>query len=457
MLAVTACERQVEIIDGDDPSSMIASVPQQDSLPIPNPGVPPSNMPVAPDVSTSPDTPTVPPAPISTPTTIVSDDSQVSIGLVRPFMLDDTAGIGDIVPVLQNIDGSLIPLMCCDDNGGYFAAVPLNLEQQWSGKILWRTSGIDPIVVLESQIEVLAENSGTLNITPAFYNRDIDTDGDGVTNIAELVLGTDPLDATDASTDFLSATVRIPRVEMNQVPIIDGNAGSYATGTTRFIGEWENAVQVDVAGNRLSIGNLMFTAPDVERGSENHHWAAMHDGTWLYLLVVIDDSGLHHFDTQDPRKPWRDDSIELFIDGNNSQSSMYDQVDDFSAHIVLLDTAEGGVNSSSNASPKVFRSVNSVPLPAGVVFTTGPGKGPTAPATANSIAAPQDVYEIAMRISDLNIVPGRTFGFEVQFDDDDDAGDRDAKWGWQHPAGNSADNDFTWQDPSFMGRVVLSP
>jgi len=203
----------------------------------------------------------------------------------------------------------------------------------------------------------------------------------------------------------------------------------------------------------------MHTSPGVVRdgGSENHHWLALHDGTWLYVLVIVDDAGEHHFDSQEVAKPWRDDSMEIFIDGDNSQQPSYDNVDDFSAHIVTLDTLEGGSNSSSNANPNVFRSINSVPLPPGLVFTTGPSRGPDAPAGLASNGAPQDVYEIALRLTDVNIEMARTFGFELQFSDDDDAGDRDAKWAWVHPPGNSIDNDFTFRDPRFMGRAVLEP
>jgi len=256
---------------------------------------------------------------------------------------------------------------------------------------------------------------------------------------------------------YLDATVRIPRISADQVPVIDGDAGNYQVGSTNFSGEWSNAVSVDVDGNRLSIDNLMFTSPGFNVGVENHHWMAMHDGTWLYVLVIIDDAGLHQFDTREFAKPWKDDSIEVFFDGDNSQAPMYDQVDDTAMHFMLLDSPDGVANSSSNEFPKIYQSVNSVPLPAGLVFTTGPVKGPAAPDGFTSGGVSQDVYELVFRLDDVNISVGRTFGFEVQFDDDDDGLDRDAKWGWHHPAGNSADNDFTWRDPRFMGRVVLEP
>jgi len=183
----------------------------------------------------------------------------------------------------------------------------------------------------------------------------------------------------------------------------------------------------------------------------------MHDGEWLYLLVIVDDNGKHHFDSKDTEFPWKDDSIEIYFDGDNSQEPNYDEVDDRGIAVVLFDWDDGTANASINAEPKVFPTLNSLPLPAGLEFATGPLQGPTPPLLEAVSTLPPDVYEIALLISDLNIMLGHTFGFEVQVLDDDDGGDRDAKWGWHHPRGDSPDNDFTWRDPRFMGRLVLLP
>ncbi len=473
-IGLSACGRQVSITEPSDtvvvpsteeeqavpttvvepstePALILVEPVQPSPEPEPEPEPEPSQVSdPEPDVDPTPD-------PESNPDTSPSV-SEVSVALDRPNLLDATAGIGELTPVLQGSDGEFIRMDCCDSQGNYTAVLPLNQQEQWEGKILWRASiGIEPVVVLEADVFVRGPITESVDITPESYNLDVDSDGDGVTNITELVLGTNPNNMSDASADFLSASVRIPRVPTNQVPVIDGRAGNYVPNTTQFMGEWENAVHVDVNGDRLSVGNLMFTATGDDTPAENHHWLALHDGTWLYLLIVVDDAGEHHFDSQEIRKPWRDDSIELFVDGDNSQSAQYDGVDDFSMHVVLLDAMDGGSNSSTSADPKVYQSVNSVPLPAGLVFATGPLNGPTAPAEYASNGVRQDIYEIAIRISDLNIELGRTFGFEVQIDDDDDAGDRDAKWGWRHPIGVDSDNDFTWRDPSYMGRAVLLP
>ncbi len=380
------------------------------------------------------------------------------VRVAEPPLLALSAGLVEFEPVLVSDDGSRVELICCDADDHWTGEVPLDDQAQWNGLLQWATTvNGEELVVLEAEIQLQAPIDDEVDISPESYDRDLDSDGDGIGNLTELVEGTNADNVLDVSQDFLDASVRIPRVDPLSVPIIDGRAGDYEPGTTRFSGEWANAVQADVDGNRLSIDNLMFASEGFATSAENHHWLAMHDGTWLYVLVIVDDAGLHHFDSREVAKPWRDDSIEVFVDGDNSQLQTYDQVDDFSMHLMMLNSEASGSNSSSDATPNIFRSVNSVALPAGIVFSTGPLQGPSAPAEFASSGTNQDVYEFAIRISDVNIELGRTFGFELQIDDDDDAGDRDSKWGWAHPTGNGDDNDFTWRDPSFMGRAVLLP
>ena len=470
--ALTGCDRQVSITESgldfdaianaDSSASGGADGTQGGGSPaVLEPGAQPvidDSSPVVTPATTPATTPNDAPADPAVPgSSADASVSEVTVRLSEPAGLGGIAPFGLLTPVLIGPDGNRIEMNCCDESNAYTAIVPLNQESQWRGTIQWQIDiGDEPVPLLQADVIVEGSSGDAIDITPPSYNRDVDSDGDGIDNVTELFLGSSPFNVTDANPMFLSATVRIPRVASDQVPTIDGDVGEYIPGTTQLSGEWENAVHADVNGNRLSMDNLMFDLTGVS-GAENHHWMALHDGTFLYVLVIMDDAGNHHFDSQEIAKPWRDDSIELFFDADNSMNSSYDGVDDFSMHLVLLDTAQGGVNSSSNANPKIYPSVNSIPLPPSVVFATGPLKGPAAPEGFSSNGALQDVYEIAFRISDLNIEMARTFGFEVQFDDDDNAGDRDAKWGWFHPEGTTSDNDFSWRDPRFMGRAVLLP
>ncbi len=261
---------------------------------------------------------------------------------------------------------------------------------------------------------------------------------------------------TSSEADALASTdnnpiVRIPRTDRDNAPTIDGAPLDYIAGTELLDGEWRFAAQFNGVNEPLEIGQYMFGEPGTNDVSANHHWAAVHDGIYLYVLVVSDDAGKHFQDTNELRKPWKDDSVELFIDGNNSRLDTYDGVDDFHMTINLLSSI-GVSNASYIADPKIRQSDTSATLPADLAFAAGPGNGPAA---ASAERGRKDIYEIRIKLSELNIEVNAPFGIEVQINDDDNGGSRDAKWAWYHPAGNTSDNDFTWQNPSVMGTAIL--
>jgi len=261
-----------------------------------------------------------------------------------------------------------------------------------------------------------------------------------------------PPQATTPEPPASDAVVRIPRTDRPNAPQIDGATLDYITGEDRLDGEWRFAVQRNSFNELLAINRYMFGEPGADNNSAAHQWAALHDGEFLYLLVLSDDAGEHHQDTNEARKPWKDDSVEIFIDGNNSRLTEYDGVDDFHITINLL-SPSGTANASYIADPKIRQSDVSATLPSDLIFAAGPEKGPTDPSSAQR--GRKDIYEIRIKLSELNIEVGAPFGIEVQINDDDDGGNRDAKWGWYHPSGDTSDNDYTWQNPSFMGTAVL--
>ena len=142
-----------------------------------------------------------------------------------------------------------------------------------------------------------------------------------------------------------------------------------------------------------------------------------------------------------------DDSIEIFIDGNNSNLSLYGDPDDRYFRIALLD-ANGNPNSSATAAGRIERGFNSAPIPAGINFAVGVQTGPLG---ISSPSERQDVYEVQLPMAEFGIVPGQPFGIEIQINDDDNGGVRDTKWGWNHPMRRAADLDLTISNPSFMG------
>jgi hypothetical protein len=277
---------------------------------------------------------------------------------------------------------------------------------------------------------------------------------DPMTNVVDPVL--DPISDAEPVADaepIAPEWLAIPRINRINAPKIDGVAIDYIEGTTELAGEWQNAVQIDNAGALLGINNFMFGNAGQLLDNSTHHWAAMHDGVYFYLLVISDDAGLHWQDNNETRKPWKDDTVELYFDGNHSRLTTYDGVDDFH-FLVNLQSSTGENNNTWRSNRRFFNTDESAPIPADFIFSTGIRKGPL---SAEPNRGRKDIYEVRIKISELNIELGKPFGFEIQLNDDDDGGNRDAKWAWTHPVGLDSINDFTWQNPSYMNSVVLQP
>ena len=156
----------------------------------------------------------------------------------------------------------------------------------------------------------------------------------------------------------------------------------------------------------------------------------------------------------DSVEPWQDDAIDIFWDGNRSRGSTYDGVDDYHIIIPLLKLDQNARNRShlDDGSPdpdgRASTGFNSQVIEDldGVVF-------------ANCVCPNGDTYEIRLDMQKLQIPLDRSFGFEIQINNDVDGDTREFKFGWQAPpAGeNVLEADRTWEDPSTMGLVKLMP
>lgn len=270
---------------------------------------------------------------------------------------------------------------------------------------------------------------------------EFDADQDGIPNLTERRENTEPLDRQSG------INVIIPRIDPANAPVIDGGFINYEANDLVLAGEWSIAVQTDRAGKQLAIANILEDTGSAGQTAFYHHWAAAHDGTYLYILVVSDDDGEHYSDT--PDDIFQDDEIELYFDGDNSKLDTYDGVNDFQIHISLLERVLSSANSSSSFFKRIEAGVNSRALPNELDFAVGLRRGPRSPRAG---VDRQDIYEVKINMAELDIIPGRPFGFEVQINDDDDGDVRDTKWAWYHPP-NEGDN--TWFNPSFMGTAIL--
>jgi hypothetical protein len=182
----------------------------------------------------------------------------------------------------------------------------------------------------------------------------------------------------------------------------------------------------------LRLGNPVYTALDAWDDLEVT-WRALWDYNNLYFLIDVLDDTL----VQDGEYNWRDDGIELWIDGDGSHNTTY------------------GVNDWGFAFAYD---------PATILRdkTNWPG-GMTAEdlaliAQGQTLTADGLTLEVAFPLDLLGIAPGAgtQLGLEVDYNDDDDGGTRDIKGKCYDPTDN------TWQNPSltgyakFVGSVIKS-
>jgi len=184
-------------------------------------------------------------------------------------------------------------------------------------------------------------------------------------------------------------------VETSTAPTIDGSVDSV----------WSTA-------NSYSIANVIVGTVSGDSDLSGT-WRAMWDSSNLYYLVEITDDSLMN----DSTEAWDDDSVEIFIDADNSKDTSYDGVNDYQYGFRWNDgTIHLGSNSASNTT--------------GIVFTIAD--------TANGYT-----LEVSIPWSTLGVTAaqGNLIGTDVQANDDDDGGSRDGKKAWY------ATNDNCWQDP----------
>jgi len=297
------------------------------------------------------------------------------------------------------------------------------------------------------------EQDGDVPVTNAEYETEAhDRDQDGFSNLVELrcdSMPADPNSVPDADCDAAGGRepptgdhdVEITGVPPGRGPAIDGRyfEPGDGAGTDERRSAWDDgAVFSDVRGERLAIDSLM-----IARGSgpltetPGYRWYAVHDETTLYVFVEGKEIEAPIFGDSD--QLWNDDALNLFIDGDNSGGSSYDGVDDWHVFLALTDGA-GGSNTEAG---RVGPGPNSVGVPDGLRFETC------------ICTRGRHTWEIAVPLDSVGITRGEPFGFELQIDEDNDGGGRDARFGWTHPPRDAEDVDFTFERPSFMATVRL--
>jgi xyloglucan-specific exo-beta-1,4-glucanase len=203
--------------------------------------------------------------------------------------------------------------------------------------------------------------------------------------------------------------------------------GHHADGTDGYvINNTATAPTIDASYDTIWDNANVITAANVISGTVssttdlNANVRALWDNSNLYLWVrVFDDYKVNDSGTA----VHKDDSVEIYIDADNSKLTAYDGINDYQYIFRWNDTTvyETKLNNT-----------------AGITFAQ---------------ATLTDGYrmEIQIPLSTLGVTPGSgtKIGFEVQINDDDDGGERDGKKAWW------GIDDTAWSDPSKFGTAQL--
>ncbi len=192
--------------------------------------------------------------------------------------------------------------------------------------------------------------------------------------------------------------------------------------------EWVEAANAgtynyETRGN--DIDNLLLAPVSrYQDGAGYSEWWAMHDATNLYLRIRVSNDAITQV-YSDSDDPWHDDSIELYIDGDNSKGDLYDGVNDFQ---VLLTADNDRLPFIPGNAPDGLR-----------IFHRSGGD------------FAYDI-EVTINLESAGIEIGRPFGFDIHINEDDNGDERDAKWGWFEKSGF----DRSWFQPSTLGTLLLT-
>lgn len=226
------------------------------------------------------------------------------------------------------------------------------------------------------------------------YDTSFNADVDGLTNLVELSQNRSPVNVLDVFIDSNGAFFngldlpssgecgdRIP-IEVVTVRPLEDNPDA---PEKEFQGWWcarLQSVLVDADGNEVPVNNIEITV-NVDDA-----------------LIVTDS------DTSEFFADFQDDSIEIFIDGNNSKLSTYDGQDDFQFRLA--------------------------PLGDGVVISRLRPPGQVPENMSGKITYFNGGYKLVATIpvAAVGITANSPFGINVEVNDDDDGGNRDYKYSW---------------------------
>jgi len=369
------------------------------------------------------------------------NDSTLSLGPPAPLMTR-AINVQALVPIVT-LNGESVRMFENENAVGRWsgsfvvpAGTAVSIAVTWIEQFGFRRLELASVT---KDIGVINNNTAT-TLGSKEYTYDIhDDDGDGFSNISERINDTDPYNEFEPGQQ--SAQVFINQIDANEAPNIDGMWDTSIWPVAQF--QDRNRVT-------LGINNLMVDQGATQADQEpTYRWGAMHDGQHLYLLVALESVAEVQTPFSDSVLEYNDDSVDIFIDGDNSKNSSYDGVNDF--HMIIPIFEEGTLipNNSRSLGRRETVGDRSLPFPEGLEYAA-------CRCDASSIG--EYTLEVKIPLEEIGVVLGRPFGIEIQYNDDNDGMARDAKWGWFHPSKTPAgpDTDMTWQNPSIMGAAELT-
>jgi hypothetical protein len=254
--------------------------------------------------------------------------------------------------------------------------------------ISWRTIGID--------VHVNDDDHGGGRDGKRAWNTDFDSSWTDPRTFGDARLLPEGLPTCPAETSDIAFQIDRLRV----APVIDGRedtSGAYGWSSIGYL-------------SPAPISGVVSSTSDL-----SGEWKLIWDTSYLYFLATVVDDVKRN----DSQNPWDDDSVELYIDGDNSKATSYTR-DDYQ---FVFGWNDGTVVEAHGKST------------AGISFA----KRDTATG-----------YQIEARIpwSAINSSPAvadRVIGIDVHVNDDDDGGGRDGKMSW------ASRTDQSWTNPSTFG------
>ena len=338
---------------------------------------------------------------------------------------DDVQSLGTGYTVVASLNGSSIPLQ--------------KSGQQYSASVsdVAAGSSVDLVVLIESvkygnltlarEQRSVTVNSGdnTVTVNGSDFSSLFDEDNDDASNLREVLLGRNPLGTSDYVIDKTA-----------NPPLVDGILTD-AAWSRRFVANG-SSIEPRLINNLVLVDSGFETLDGLQS-----EWAAVVDDSYLYIGVRVLDRAVH-FDSGIVW--WKDDGVEIYLDGDNSKRPDFDGINDFHMNFRLGDQT-------------VIRGLNGAPLPENLVFEFSTA-GFDSDIAGGTFAADIDLdgtvdkgfnLEIRFLLSQLDIQPDKPFGMNVHYNDDDDGGERDSKYVWIGELGQDVD----YLNPASFGTIEV--